>query len=55
MQNIGIAAVYHPRRPQQSPLWKMLNDHYHDFELNYDEVLRTPARLSQPRGQRSCR
>ena len=37
MQNIGTVAVYHPRNPQQSPLWKMLNDHYHDFGLNYDE------------------
>lgn len=37
MQDIGTAAIYHPKNPQQSPLWKMLNDHYHDFELNYDE------------------
>lgn len=37
MQDVGSAAVYHPRKPQQSPLWQLLNDHYYDFELNYDE------------------
>jgi hypothetical protein len=37
MQGVGSAAVYHPRKPQQSPLWQLLNDHYFDFELNYEE------------------
>ena len=37
MQNDSSAAVCYPRKPQQSPLWKLLNDHYYDFELNYDE------------------
>jgi hypothetical protein len=37
MQSVGTPAVYHPRKPRQSPLWQLLNDHYHDFELNYDE------------------
>jgi len=38
MQNVGTSAVYHPRKPHQSPLWQLLNDHYRDFELNYDEL-----------------
>ena len=37
MQGVGNAAVYHPRNPQQSPLWQLLCDHYFDFGLNYDE------------------
>lgn len=29
--------VYHPRKPNQSPLWRLLDDHYHDFERHYDD------------------
>jgi hypothetical protein len=29
--------AYHPRKPQDSPLWKMLTDHYDSFEQGYDE------------------
>ncbi len=38
MQGAGAAAVYHPRNSQQSPLWTLLNEHAHDYELNYDEL-----------------
>jgi len=31
------AAVYHPRQPQQSPLWKLLDDHFEGFERDYDQ------------------
>ena len=37
MQAVGTSSIYHPRQPQQSQLWQLLNDHYLDFELNYDE------------------
>jgi ribosomal protein S27E len=30
-------AVYHPRKPQQSPLWKLLAKHYHRFEQRHAE------------------
>ncbi len=36
MQAVGASSVYHPRQPQKLPLWQLLNDHFHDFELNYD-------------------
>lgn len=29
--------VYRPRKPQQSPLWRMLDRHYEGFEKNYEE------------------
>lgn len=31
------ASVYHPRQPQQSPLWKLLDTHYEIFERDYDQ------------------
>jgi hypothetical protein len=31
------ASVYHPRQPQQSPLWKLLDTHYETFEQDYEE------------------
>jgi hypothetical protein len=30
-------AVYHPREPTDSPLWKILHNHYEDFKAGYDE------------------
>jgi Transposase zinc-binding domain len=47
MQTVGTSSVYHPRKPQQSPLWQLLNEHFHDFELNYDE--RCVRRCGYPR------
>jgi hypothetical protein len=35
--NLVASSVYHPRDPHQSPLWQLLNDHYQDFELHYDD------------------
>jgi len=29
--------VYHPREPSDSPLWKILHNHYEDFKAGYDE------------------
>lgn len=37
MQKVAVGSVCHPRSPQQSPLWQLLYDHYHDFEMHYDE------------------
>lgn len=37
MQAVDPSSVYHPRQPQQAPLWQLLNEDFHDFELNYDE------------------
>lgn len=37
MQVVGSSAVYHPRIPHQSPLWQLLDDHFSEFELHYDE------------------
>ena len=31
------ASVYHPRQPQQSPLWKLLEDHFDSFERDYEQ------------------
>ena len=30
-------SVYHPRRPYDSPLWRLLNNHYENFEHCYEE------------------
>jgi len=30
-------AVYHPRQPEASPLWRLLNNHYEGFEKCYEE------------------
>ncbi len=38
MEDISnINQVYHPRNPQESPLWRLLNNHYDSFEQGYDE------------------
>ncbi len=29
-------AIYHPRKPEASPLWKLLNNHYDSFEQCYE-------------------
>jgi len=29
--------VYHPREPSDSPLWKILYNHYEDFKAGYGE------------------
>ncbi len=34
---LGEVSVYHPRNPEISPLWKLLNDHYHSFEQHYED------------------
>ena len=31
------ATVYHPRKPKESPLWNLLNDHFDNFKRNYSE------------------
>jgi len=31
------APVYHPREPTDSPLWKVLHNHYEAFKAGYDE------------------
>jgi hypothetical protein len=31
------SGIYHPRNPTDSPLWKLLNNHYDDFEKHYEE------------------
>ena len=30
------AKIYHPRNPQESPLWQLLNAHFTEFESCYD-------------------
>ncbi len=34
---MDAASVYHPRNPELSPLWKLLNNHYDSFEQDYEE------------------
>ena len=29
--------IYHPRQPEASPLWRLLNNHYEGFEKCYEE------------------
>lgn len=29
--------VYHPRQPETSPLWRLVNNHYEGFEKCYEE------------------
>jgi len=31
------AAVYHPRKPRNSPLWQLLNEHFHHFVSEYED------------------
>jgi len=33
----NIKAVYHPRNPMESPLWRIINCNYDDFLKNYEE------------------
>ncbi len=35
--SMDISGVYHPRNPESSPLWKLMNDHFDSFERNYEE------------------
>jgi hypothetical protein len=30
-------SIYHSRRPTDSPLWKILHNHYEDFKAGQDE------------------
>lgn len=32
-----MQSVYHPRRPEASPLWRLLDNHYDNFERCYEE------------------
>ena len=38
MEIVRQAGVYHPREPQESPLWQLLHRHFAEFELRYDEL-----------------
>ncbi len=31
------AAVYHPREPKSSPLWRLLDEHFPAFLAEYDD------------------
>ena len=33
----NVAAVYRPRRPRQSPLYRTIERYYSEFERTYDE------------------
>lgn len=33
----ALSPVYHPREPTDSPLWKVLYQHYAAFKSGYDE------------------
>ncbi|MGA1825087.1 MAG: transposase zinc-binding domain-containing protein, partial [bacterium] len=33
----NISGVYHPRNPEQSPLWQILNTYYESFEAHYEQ------------------
>ena len=35
------ASVYHPRQPQQSPLWKLLDTHY-EKRIGLEDTLGIP-------------
>ena len=34
---LAHSPVYHPREPTDSPLWKILHNHYEDFNAGYGE------------------
>jgi hypothetical protein len=34
----GKAEVYRGRKPRESPLWQLLNDHFDEFEYRYDDL-----------------
>ena len=36
MEIASTFSVYRPRKPKQTPLWKILWDHFEEFEQNYD-------------------
>ena len=33
----ALSPVYHPREPTDSPLWRILHQHYAAFKSGYDE------------------
>ena len=33
------AKIYHPKNPQESPLWQLLNANFAEFESCYDRRL----------------
>ena len=35
----NVGTVYHPRNPESSPLWQLINNNYESFERSYEEVL----------------
>ena len=37
MEDISNRSVYHPRNPEASPLWKLLNGHFERFQQTYEE------------------
>ena len=34
---MAVLSIYHPRDPKASPLWRIFDRHYEDFEKNYQE------------------
>ena len=49
MEDISnVNKIYHPRNPQESPLWKLLNNHYDSFEQGYDERFEKQYGLFRP-------
>jgi hypothetical protein len=36
----SLARVYRPRRPRESPLWRLLDRHFDDFQRAYDDRYR---------------
>ena len=34
----NASLVYHPRNPESSPLWQLINNNYESFERSYEEV-----------------
>jgi len=33
-----MAQVYRQRKPRESPLWQLFNEHFDEFEERYDEL-----------------
>jgi hypothetical protein len=42
---VAQRAVYHPRDPTASPLWRCLDDHYEDFRRNYPNAFEKSHRF----------
>ena len=40
--------VYHPRQPQQSPLWIILDKHYASFEQEFEQKYRKTYGYRRP-------